>query len=107
MTKATRYSPLIDNQPSHHASGTEATATEISISVAVASVPLAWWLGWLSMRGLYLVAFVIGAVNTTAGSAAQIVLTQIVPRERLVEAHAKNALASSTAEVTGPGDAGA
>jgi predicted MFS family arabinose efflux permease len=49
---------------------------------------------------------VIGAVNTTAGSAAQIVLTQIVPRTRLVEAHAKNALASSTAEVTGPGAAG-
>ena len=46
-------------------------------------------------------------MNTTAGSAAQIVLTQIVPRERLVEAHAKNALASSTAEVTGPGAAGA
>jgi predicted MFS family arabinose efflux permease len=59
-------------------------------------------MGWL-----YWVAFVIGAVNTTSGSAAQIVLTQIVPRERLVEAHAKNALASSTAEVTGPGAAGA
>jgi predicted MFS family arabinose efflux permease len=50
---------------------------------------------------------VIGAVNTTAGSAAQIVLTQIVPRTRLVEAHAKNALASSAAEVSGPGAAGA
>jgi MFS family permease len=79
---------------------------ELSLSVAVASVPLAWWLGRLSMEWLYFVAFVIGAVNTTAGSAAQIVLTQIVPRERLVEAHAKNALASSTAEVTGPGAAG-
>jgi len=61
----------------------------------------------LSMTWLYFVAFVIGAVNTTSGSAAQIVLTQIVPRERLVEAHAKNALANSTAEVTGPGAAGA
>lgn len=80
---------------------------EMSISVTVATVPLAWWLGWLSMEWLYFVGFVIGAVNTTAGSAAQIVLTQIVPRERLVEAHAKNALASSTAEVTGPGAAGA
>jgi MFS family permease len=80
---------------------------ELSIAAAVASVPLAWWLGRLSMGWLYIVAFVIGAVNTTAGSAAQIVLTQIVPRERLVEAHAKNALASSTAEVTGPGAAGA
>jgi predicted MFS family arabinose efflux permease len=39
--------------------------------------------------------------------AAQIVLTQVVPRERLVEAHAKNALASSGAEVAGPGVVGA
>jgi predicted MFS family arabinose efflux permease len=35
------------------------------------------------------------------------VLTQVVARERLVEAHAKNALASSGAEVAGPGFAGA
>ncbi len=80
---------------------------ELSISLTIATVPLAWWLGRLSMGWLYIAAFVIGAVNTTSGSAAQIVLTQIVPRERLVEAHAKNALASSTAEVTGPGAAGA
>src|SRR5271167_4182865 len=80
---------------------------ELSIALTVASVPLAWWLGWLSMHWLYLVGFLIGAVNTTAGSAAQIVLTQIVPRERLVEAHAKNSLASAAAEVTGPAAAGA
>jgi MFS family permease len=80
---------------------------ELSICVAVATVPLAWWLGWLSMPWLYVVGFLIGSVNTTAGSAAQIVLTQIVPRERLVEAHAKNALAASGAEVTGPAAAGA
>ncbi len=80
---------------------------EIMIALTVATVPCAWWFGWLGMPWLYFVAFVIGTVNTTAGSAAQIVLTQIVPRERLVEAHAKNALASSTAEVAGPGAAGA
>ena len=80
---------------------------ELSIAFSVATVPVAWWLGWLSVTWLYVVAFVIGMVNTTAGSAAQIVLTQIVPRERLVEAHAKNALASSAAEVAGPGAAGA
>src|SRR5271167_656504 len=80
---------------------------ELSIALAVATVPVAWWLGWLSMPWLYIVGFLIGAVNTTAGSAAQIVLTQIVPRERLVEAHAKNSLASAAAEVTGPAAAGA
>ena len=80
---------------------------ELSIAVGVTSVPVAWWLGWLSMSWLYIVGFLIGVVNTTAGSAAQIVLTQIVPRERLVEAHAKNSLASAAAEVTGPAAAGA
>jgi len=80
---------------------------EVLLALFVASVPLAWWAGWLSMGWLYLVGFAIGTVYTIAGSAAQIVLTQIVARERLVEAHAKNALASSSAEVAGPGLAGA
>lgn len=79
---------------------------ETALSFVVASVPLAWWLGWLSMPWMYVVAFVIGTIFTTAGSAAQIVLTQVVARERLVEAHAKNALATSGAEVAGPGFAG-
>ena len=80
---------------------------ELLIAVALASVPLVWHLGWLNMAWLYGVAFLTGTVSTTAGSAAQIVLTQVVPRERLVQAHAKNALASSGAEVAGPGAAGA
>ncbi len=79
---------------------------ETLIAFAAASVPLAWWLGWLNMSWLYVVGFLIGAVHTVAGTAAQIVLTQVVARDRLVEAHAKNALASSGAEVAGPGFAG-
>ena len=82
-------------------------AGESALAVVVASVPFAWWMGWLGMGWLYAVAFVIGTVYTVAGSAAQIVLTQVVARDRLVEAHAKNALASSGAEVAGPGLAGA
>ncbi|MEK8030157.1 MFS transporter [Ideonella sp. DXS29W] len=82
-------------------------AGETMLALAVASVPLAWWMGWLSMPWLYSVAFFIGTVFTVAGSAAQVVLTQVVSRERLVEAHAKNSLASSGAEVAGPGVAGA
>lgn len=80
---------------------------ELAIGVAVGSVPLAWYFGHLSIVWLCTVGFLIGTVNTIAGSAAQIVLTQIVPRERLVEAHAKNTLANSAAEVMGPGAAGA
>jgi MFS family permease len=80
---------------------------ELLLAAALLTVPVAWWLGWLSMTWLYVVGFALGTVHTIAGSAAQIVLTQIVPRERLVEAHAKNALANSSAEVAGPGLAGA
>jgi len=82
-------------------------AGELMIAVTLASVPAAWALDRLSIGYLYAVAFVIGSVFTTAGTAAQIVLTQVVPRARLVEAHAKNALAGSAAEVAGPGVAGA
>jgi hypothetical protein len=70
-------------------------------------VPLAWWLGWLSMGWLYVVGFRAGhgahrggqrrADRADPGGAA---------RDRLVEAHAKNALASSGAEVIGPGHRG-
>ena len=82
-------------------------AGEVTLAVASASIPVAWWLGTLSIHWLYVVAFLIGTVYTTAGSAAQIVLTQVVERDRLIEANAKNALASSGADVAGPGLAGA
>jgi MFS family permease len=82
-------------------------AGELSLSFIVASVPAAYYLGWLAMPWMYVVAFIMGCVYSVAGSAAQIVLTQVVSRDRLVEAHARNALASSGAEVAGPGFAGA
>src|SRR6187402_2594587 len=44
---------------------------EVLLAVAVATVPLAAWMGWLTMGWLYVVGFVLGTVYTTAGSAAQ------------------------------------
>ena len=80
---------------------------ELLIAISVASVPLVWWLGYLNMQCLYVVGFIIGSVHTMAGTAGQIVLSQIVPRHRLIEAHARNALATSGSEVMGPAAAGA
>ena len=57
---------------------------ECLLGLAVASVPAAWWAGWLTIGWLYVVGLVVGTVYTIAGSASQIVLTQVVPRERLV-----------------------
>lgn len=81
-------------------------AGEIAVALVLGSIPAAWALGWLSMPYLYGAGFLMGCVFVSSGTAAQIVLTQVVPRERLVEAHAKNALATSGAEVIGPGFAG-
>src|ERR1700712_932242 len=72
-------------------------AGELTIGLLVASVPLAWWAGWLSIAWLYVCGFVIGTVYTIAGSAAQIVLTQVVARDRLVQPHRKEAGPASRA----------
>jgi MFS family permease len=80
---------------------------EVLMAAVVASVPLAWWAGLLSIHWLMVVAFVAGTVATMSVSAGQIVLTQVVPRDRLVAAHARQSLATSGAEVAGPGFAGA
>ncbi len=80
---------------------------EIVFAFALLTVPIAAWTNVLSMPWLYVIGFVLGCVHVVAGSAAQIVLTQIVSRERLVEAHSKNALAVSGSEIAGPGIAGA
>ncbi len=80
---------------------------ESVFALTLATVPIAAWTGVLSMTWLYVVGFVLGCVHVFGGTAAQIVLTQIVSRERLVEAHSKNALAVSGSEIAGPGLAGA
>jgi MFS family permease len=82
-------------------------AGELVFAFALLTVPIAAWTNVLSMPWLYVVGFILGTVHVVAGSAAQIVLTQIVSRERLVEAHSKNALAVSGSEIAGPGIAGA
>lgn len=81
-------------------------AGEVVMIATLASIPLAWSLGYLGMNYLYGVSFVSGCVSVISGTTAQIVLTQVVSRERLVEAHARNGLATSSAEIAGPGAAG-
>ena len=47
-------------------------AGEVTMALGSASVPLAWWLGQLSIGWLYGVAFVVGIVNTLASSGADV-----------------------------------
>ena len=81
-------------------------AGEMAMAVALASIPLTWAADRLEIGILYAVAFFGGLVSVISGTAGQIVLTQVVRREQLVEAHGKSRIAASFAEVAGPGIAG-
>lgn len=80
--------------------------SDLMVAIALASVPLAWWFGLLSIHWLYAVGFVIGAGHVVGGSAEQVFLTFLVGREGLVDAQAKFASTESAARVVGPGMAG-
>ena len=81
-------------------------AGEIFMGCTLLLIPLAWAFDLLTMPLMYAVSFALGTVYTIAGSASQIVLTQLVGRDKLVEAYSQNAIAGSMAEVLGPGMAG-
>ena len=81
-------------------------AADLAALLATFTVPLAYWLGWLSMGWMYGVFFVLGMINVVGGSANQIFLTHLVGRERLIDAHSRFAATDSVAKLVAPGLAG-
>jgi predicted MFS family arabinose efflux permease len=73
---------------------------------ALATVPLAWWLGWLGMPWMYVVAFLMGTGNVIGGSAEQVFVTTLVGRDKVTDAQAKLAVSDSVARLIGPGIGG-
>ena len=81
-------------------------ASEVARGAALLIVPLAAFTGWLSMPVLYVAGFACGVGNAIGGAAAQVLMAQMVGRDRLIEANAKIALGENVAQLTGPGIAG-
>ena len=79
---------------------------EAIICLALLAIPAAAWLDRLSMPLMYAVGFLLGTVFVVVGSAAQVYLTQIAGRDRLIEANSLFIASESTARLTGPGLAG-
>ncbi len=79
---------------------------EAIICLALLSIPTAAWLGRLSMPLMYAVGFILGTVFVFVGSAAQVYLTQVAGRDRLIAANSLFIASESTARLTGPGLAG-
>jgi MFS family permease len=80
--------------------------SDTMVALALTSVPIAWWLGMLSVYWLYAVGFVIGAGYVMGGAAEQVFLTFLVGRDGLVDAQSRFASTESAARLLGPGIAG-
>jgi MFS family permease len=79
---------------------------DIGRAVALASVPLAYGVGWLSIWQLYVVAFTTGVLTVFFDVAYQSYLPSLVGREHLVDGNAKLEISQSVAHIGGPGLAG-
>jgi len=75
-------------------------------ATALFSIPAAWWLGLLSVEWMYAVAFTTGACNVVGGGAEQVFLTNLIGRERLMDAQSKFAATDSASRLLAPGLAG-
>jgi predicted MFS family arabinose efflux permease len=76
------------------------------VALSLLTVPLAWWLGWLSIHWLYAVQFMLGIGIVVGGSAEQIFLTFLVGRDKLIDAQSKLGATESASRLLGPGMAG-
>jgi hypothetical protein len=80
--------------------------SDAMVALSLASVPLAWWQGWLSIHWVYAVQFVLGTGYVVGGGAEQIFLTFLVGRQGLIDAQAKFGATESASRLLGPGLAG-
>ncbi len=79
---------------------------DLGRGAALLAIPLAAWMGVLSIEILFVVGFLCGVQNVIGGAAYQVLLAQLAGRKRLVEANAKTALGETSAALIAPGIAG-
>lgn len=81
-------------------------AANVGRAALLASIPIAFLGGWLSLPQLYVVAFGVGCLEVFFDVAYQSYLPTVVDRDRLVEGNAKLEISVSAANVVGPSVAG-
>jgi MFS family permease len=79
---------------------------QLLFPLILGAIPVAYWLGVLTMHWLYATSFLIGFGYVISGSASQVYLTHLVGRERLLDAQSRFATTDSIARLVGPGIAG-
>ena len=80
--------------------------SDVLRALALASVPIAHWLGVLSIGQLYAVALLTGMCTVFFDVAYQSYLPQLVERDQLVEGNAKLQATESVSQIAGPSAGG-
>lgn len=78
-------------------------AADLGRAALLASVPVAWWLGRLTVEQLYVVAFLVGGLTVVFDVSYQSFLPTLVGREQLAEGNSKLEVSESVAQMSGPG----
>ncbi|HKN96326.1 MAG TPA: MFS transporter [Pseudonocardiaceae bacterium] len=71
-------------------------------AVLLASVPVTWWLGVLTLTQLILVGLFVGGLTVFFDVAYQSYLPSLIGREQLVDGNSKLQASASVAQVSGP-----
>ena len=74
---------------------------DLGRAAMLVSIPIAWWLGGLTIYQLYLVGFVNGVMTVFFDVADQSYLPVILEREDLVDGNAKLQISQSSAQILG------
>jgi MFS family permease len=78
-------------------------ASDLARAAILVSIPVAWWLGALSMPYLAVAAFVVGTFTVFFDVAHASYLPSLLRRDELVEANSKIEISESLTQLAGPG----
>ncbi len=77
--------------------------SDLGRALILGTVPVAFFLGHLTMVQLYLVAFTAGSLTVLFGVAQQAAIHRLVERKRLIDGNSKIGMSGEAAQVAGPG----
>lgn len=81
-------------------------ATDLVQAGLLATIPLLWWVHWLSFPALLVIVLAYGTASVINGAAEMSFLPRLVSREHLQRAHARSDGADAVAMTAGPAVAG-
>jgi MFS family permease len=79
---------------------------DVGRAIALISIPVAWWLGVLTLAQLFVVVFITGVLTVFFDVAYQSYLPALVDEDQLADGNAKLEISRSGAQIAGPGLAG-